>query len=55
MAKIHKFQGDITKEIANSLKESIAIDTETLNDDATSLDMSPFILCIFIYYSNYHE
>ena len=28
MAKIHKFQGDITKEIANSLKESIAIDTE---------------------------
>ena len=28
MAKIHKFQGDITKEISNSLKESIAIDTE---------------------------
>ena len=28
MAKIHKFQGDITKEIANSLKDSIAIDTE---------------------------
>ena len=28
MAKIHKFQDDITKEIANSLKESIAIDTE---------------------------
>ena len=28
MAKIHKFQGDITKEVANSLKESIAIDTE---------------------------
>ena len=28
MAKIHKFQGDITKEIANSFKESIALDTE---------------------------
>tara|TARA_Y100001970_G_C14191663_1_gene835745 strand:+ start:100 stop:726 length:627 start_codon:yes stop_codon:yes gene_type:complete len=28
MAKIHKFQGDITKEIANSIKDSIAIDTE---------------------------
>ena len=28
MAKIHKFQDDITKEVANSLKESIAIDTE---------------------------
>ena len=28
MAKIHKFQGDITKEIASSFKESIAIDTE---------------------------
>ena len=28
MAKIHKLQGDITKEVANSLKESIAIDTE---------------------------
>ena len=28
MAKIHKFQGDITKEVANSLKESIAIHTE---------------------------
>ena len=28
MAKIHKFQGDITKEVANSLKESIALDTE---------------------------
>ena len=28
MAKIHKFQDDITKEAANSLKESIAIDTE---------------------------
>ena len=28
MAKIHKFQGDITKEIANSFKDSIAIDTE---------------------------
>ena len=28
MAKIHKFQGDITKEIAGSLDESIAIDTE---------------------------
>ena len=28
MVKIHKFQGDITKEVANSLKESIAIDTE---------------------------
>ena len=28
MAKIHKFQGDITKEIADSLKDSIAIDTE---------------------------
>ena len=28
MAKIHKFQGDITKEVANSLKDSIAIDTE---------------------------
>ena len=28
MAKIHKFQGDITEEVANSLKESIAIDTE---------------------------
>ena len=27
MAKIHKFQGDITKEIANSIKDSIAIDT----------------------------
>ena len=28
MVKIHKFQGDITKEVANSLKESIALDTE---------------------------
>ncbi len=28
MTKIHKFQYDITKEVANSLKESIAIDTE---------------------------
>ncbi len=28
MAKIHKFQGDITKEVASSFKESIAIDTE---------------------------
>ena len=28
MAIIHKFQGDITKEIANSIKDSIAIDTE---------------------------
>ena len=28
MAKIHKLQGDITEEIANSLKESVAIDTE---------------------------
>ena len=28
MAKIHKFQGDISKEVANSLTESIAIDTE---------------------------
>ena len=28
MAKIHKFQDDITEEVANSLKESIAIDTE---------------------------
>ena len=28
MAKIHKFQGDITKEISNSFKDSIAIDTE---------------------------
>jgi ribonuclease D len=28
MAKIHKFQDDITKEVANSLKESVAIDTE---------------------------
>ena len=28
MAKIHKFQDDITKEVANSLKESIATDTE---------------------------
>ena len=28
MAKIHKFQGDITKEVAGSLEESIAIDTE---------------------------
>ena len=28
MANIHKFQDDITKEAANSLKESIAIDTE---------------------------
>ena len=28
MAKIHKFQYDITEEVANSLKESIAIDTE---------------------------
>ena len=28
MAKIHKFQGDITEEIANSFKDSIAIDTE---------------------------
>ena len=28
MAKIHKFQGDIAEEVANSLKESIAIDTE---------------------------
>ena len=28
MAKIHKFQDDITKEVANSFKESIAIDTE---------------------------
>ena len=28
MAKIHKFQGDITKEVAKSFKESIAIDTE---------------------------
>ncbi len=28
MVKIHKFQDDITEEVANSLKESIAIDTE---------------------------
>ena len=28
MAKIHKFQGDITKDVANTLRESIAIDTE---------------------------
>ena len=28
MAKIHKFQDDITKEVANSLKESIGIDVE---------------------------
>ena len=28
MAKIHKFQGDITKEVSQSFKESIAIDTE---------------------------
>jgi ribonuclease D len=28
MTKIHKFQYDITKEVANSLKESVAIDTE---------------------------
>ena len=28
MAKIHKFQDDITEEVANSLKESIAIDVE---------------------------
>ena len=28
MVKIHKFQGDISKEIANSFKESISIDTE---------------------------
>ncbi len=28
MAKIHKFQDDITEEVANSLKESIAIDTK---------------------------
>ena len=28
MAKIHKFQGDITKEVATSFKDSIAIDTE---------------------------
>jgi len=28
MTKIHKFQDDITEEIANSLKESVAIDTE---------------------------
>ena len=28
MAKIHKFQGDISKEVSDSLKESIAIDTE---------------------------
>ena len=26
--KIHKIQGDITKDIANSFKESIGIDTE---------------------------
>ncbi len=28
MVKIHKFQGDITKEVANSFKESVGIDTE---------------------------
>ena len=28
MAKIHKFQGDIKKEVATSFKDSIAIDTE---------------------------
>ena len=28
MAKIHKFQDDIAEEVANSLKESVAIDTE---------------------------
>ena len=28
MVKIHKFQGDITKDVANTLRESIAIDTE---------------------------
>ena len=28
MAKIHKFQDDITEEAANSLKESIGIDVE---------------------------
>ncbi len=28
MVKIHKFQGDITEDIAGSLKESVAIDTE---------------------------
>jgi len=28
MAKIHKFQDDITEEVANSLKESIGIDVE---------------------------
>ncbi len=29
MVKIHKFQGDITEDIAGSLKESVAIDTES--------------------------
>ena len=28
MAKIHKFQGDITEEVVKSFKDSIAIDTE---------------------------
>ena len=28
MVKIHKFQGDITKEVLNSIKDSVAIDTE---------------------------
>ena len=28
MVKIHKFQGDITEDIAKSFKESVAIDTE---------------------------
>ena len=28
MAKIHKFQGDITEEISKSFKDSVAIDTE---------------------------
>ena len=26
--KIHKFQGDITEDIAKSIKESVALDTE---------------------------
>ena len=28
MVKIHKIKGDISKEIAKSLKDSVAIDTE---------------------------
>ena len=47
MAKIHKFQGDITKEIANSIKDSIAI--LSFICETISLGKSFENLLIFIY------